>query len=585
MDERTVATIARSRVLSVEVTDKPVEGAGNVFLVSWLAKGETTIPMWWSPSRDIRLRWFWKESNHLSGAIYTMQSKLTAIPVRVEARNMGSKQSVADAYWYTDLINRLAGYGRGWASEYGKFVEDLLCTDNGGFLQVIGEGDVTGPIKGMAISFSHLDSCRCQRTGNAIYPVIYTDEHGKRWKLHFTRIMESSQMPSTAAEMNGVGFCSISRCAQVAQTLIDILTYKQEKLGSRPHRELIITRGGLDPKDIAAAFGLAEQKQDQVGLTRYSKIVVGGSAALPEADIREVKLSELPDGFDEESSTTLGMAFIAMALGTDPRELFPALTSGATRADALLQHLKQRGKGPGQILQATEVMFNFKFLPAHLRFASDFQDDAQDRQSAEIKMVRVNKRVQDLASGVMDDRVQHEQMLNDGDIDQAQFDRLELSDGRLPEGIPVIALFFSKEKNVRQYLDMGVENPLDVNKNNPELMLAKITDKRQSVYTALANTNNPDERWLAYKADSALNQLEVLYLPTQVQVEEGMPKTSVPGKNGNGTKPAPPNKGDLRSVAGSDYIDPRNRRVDLTQPSHAETSYGEAMDAASGGES
>jgi len=64
-----------------------------------------------------------------------------------------------------------------------------------------------------------------------------------------------------------------------------------------------------------------------------------------------------------------------------------------------------------------------------------------------------------------------------------------------------------------------------------------------------------------------------------------MPKTSVPGKNGNGTKPAPPNKGDLRSVAGSDYIDPRNRRVDLTQPSHAETSYGEAMDAASGGES
>ena len=62
----------------------------------------------------------------------------------------------------------------------------------------------------------------------------------------------------------------------------------------------------------------------------------------------------LPDGFDEQTSILYGMAAIALAFGVDARELFPAMSAGATRADALLQHLKQRGKGPGQILQMTE---------------------------------------------------------------------------------------------------------------------------------------------------------------------------------------------------------------------------------------
>ncbi len=88
-------------------------------------------------------------------------------------------------------------------------------------------------------------------------------------------------------------------------------------------------------------------------MSRYSKIAVVGSASLPEASLTMTDLAGLPDNFDERTSMELGMATIALAFGMDARELFPSLTSGSTRADALIQHLKQRGKGPGQIVQLT----------------------------------------------------------------------------------------------------------------------------------------------------------------------------------------------------------------------------------------
>ena len=243
---------------------------------------------------------------------------------------------------------------------------------------------------------------RDRRTGDPEFPVIYQDISGRRYRMHYTRVMHASQMTSPIAEMYGVGFCAVSRCINVAQNLLDILTFKQEKLGSRPHRGVIITRGGLSPKDMADAFAQAAYDNDSAQLSRYARIVVVGDSTIEEADAKMLDLAELPEGFDERDSITLGMATIALALGMDARELFPGMTAGATRADALLQHLKQRGKGPGQILEMTERLFNHKFLPNHLRLVFDFQDDAEDRQIAEIKRIRAEYRNLEMAGSTVD---------------------------------------------------------------------------------------------------------------------------------------------------------------------------------------
>jgi hypothetical protein len=433
---------------------------GGILPVFWRTAAGLYLPLWWSPARDRALRNFWKKSDHLSGAIYNLQAKMTAIPFKIVARDPSNQRHAREAERWTRELFASAQFGEGWPEFFAAWLEDLFCTDNGAFAEIVGPGDPAGPLTGPPVTIAHLDSSRCQRTGNATYPVIYTDVSGKIYKLHRTRVLYKSQMTSPIADMYGVGFCAVSRCVNITQTLVDILIFKQEKLGSRPHRAILITKGGLDPTDIQTAFQMAESELDNQRMSRYSKIVVAGSGSLTEAGLDVVELSELPDGFDEQTSVTLGMATIALALGVDARELFPAMQAGATRADALLQHLKQRGKGPGQIIQMVETAMNYKYLPSYLEMVFDFQDDAQDRQAADTKKVRADRRVQDMATRSLTPRIMREQMVGDGDLQRSQFEQLELADGRLPDGACVLALFYSEDPKVKELLDLGVDDPL-----------------------------------------------------------------------------------------------------------------------------
>ncbi len=540
--------IEQASAESIQSSPKfPSSMGSNVFVVPMLASANALIPPWWSPSRDVRLRSFWKGVDYLAGAVYTLVSKMTAIPNRVVPRDWGVKRHVEQAEFLTDVIQITPGKGEGWVNEYGKFVEDLLTQDNGAFMEIIGRGDPAGPIIGQPISFAHLDSARCQRTGDPIYPVIYTDINGKRYKLHYTRVMFASQMSSPIKEMFGVGFCAISRVLNVAQTLLDMLIYKQEKMGSRPHREIVITQGGLDPADLAMAFARADEMMDSQGLSRYSKVVIGGSSTLPQADAKVIALSSLPDGFNEENNIVYGMATIALAFGVDARELFPSMSSGATRAEALLQHLKQRGKGPGQILQLTEQLFNYKFLPPYLKFEFDFQDDAQDRQVADIRLIRANARVQDNTTQALNERVMRERMLADGDITRPQFELLELESGRLPNGLSVLTLFYQKNSEYGTLLDLGVADPLRVELNNPDEMLERIAEKKSKAMEMLANAISPSSTWRALVAKVALETLEARYRnPGASQELQELPPKPTDAQGGNGK-----------------YIDPRVRAQDL----------------------
>lgn len=484
---------------------------GTLSPLMFLTRAGYLMNPWWSPARDRQLRDFWKQSDHLSGAIYTMQSKMTSIDFRVEPRDSSVKRHAVEAEAWTEILRDSAQYGEGWVQFFSKWIEDFLTQDNGAFAEIIGYGPKDGPLIGPPISIAHLDSAHCQRTGNSEYPVVYVDADGKRHKLHFTRVMYSAQMSSPIEEMFGVGFCGVSRCINVAQTLVDILTYKQEKLGSRPHRMVMITKGGLDPADVTSAFELAESDMHAQNLSRYSKVVVIGSSSLQDAGIDTIELSRLPDGFDERDSILLGMATIALALGMDARELFPAMQTGATRAEAMIQHLKQRGKGPGQILQTVESLFNFKVMPSRLRLVFDFQDDAQDRQVADIRKVRADARVQDMDSGAVTKRIIREKMLEEGDITRSQFERLELEDGRLPDGTSVLTLFYSDDKRIKELLDIGVSDPLDTEANDFEAVMQIVLEKISELSALIVNERSDARKLIYLQAMSAIKFLKRYY--------------------------------------------------------------------------
>jgi hypothetical protein len=124
-----------------------------------------------------------------------------------------------------------------------------------------------------------------------------------------------------------------------------------------------------------------------------------------------------------------------------------------------------------------------------LELTFDFQDDAQDKQVAEIKKIRSDRHTVDLTNETVDERVVREQMLADGDLTQAQFDELELKSGRLPDGATALSLFHSPEHE--EMLQLGVPDPLNIEANDAEIMKGVISDKRTELIQALGMLIKP----------------------------------------------------------------------------------------------
>ena len=483
---------------------------GNVLLLQWLAGAGETLPPWWSQARDAALRSFWKSGDHLSGTVATMRYMFNSIPFKVSARDKSVRSHVRAAAEYQDLLqNRTISRSNfsevGWHVGYGSFIEDYHTQDNGAFMVVEGPGRPDGPLTGMPTKLIHLDSYQVMRTGSREYPIIYTDYDGKRYKIHTSRVIATSSMSSPIAEMYGVGFCAVSRAIGVAQNLMDISRYKQEKLGSRPMRGIIVG-SGIPTRAIQDALALAGEQMDNAGLDRYAQVPIIGSNK-DNIELNLVDLASLPDGYNELESAQLGMTVLALAFGVDVRQLAFAIgVAGQTRADAEIQHAKMRGKAPGAILRKVEAVFMEKVLPPYLKMEFDFQDDEQDKTQAEIKDKRTTSRERDLGSGVISIRVAREQALESGDLNEAQFEQLELDDGRLPDGSDILALWQSNDPQVLGLLGEMTTEGIDdrIAMVQKRLMTAPLASQKQvarQVLAALMRLKEGDKAELANEAE------------------------------------------------------------------------------------
>lgn len=510
--------------LSVQARARRDEQSGFV-LLSFLAQGASLVSPWWSKRRDLELNDFWKKVAHLSGAYYTLASKLSAVPFRIEPRDPAVKAHRDMAEDFQTKLEEESEFGQMWEGFFVPWLLDLWTQDNGAFGEVIGEGSKDGPIRGPAVGLAHLDSYRCTRTGNAEFPVVYTGMDGTPYKLHRSRVIFASQMPSPREEMYRVGLCWTSRCLDVAQNLLDIMTFKQEKLGSRPARRLMITQGGLDPDTLRSAFIQAEEQMTGMGLTRYSKNVIAGDSMYPDADVESIDLAGLPDGFDEQQSVTLGMFTIALTGAVPPRWLWPASETGATKADAMYQHVAGLTGGPGATLKMIATALGGsergklssagKFLPPTLKMTFDFQDDEEDRTQAEIRRTRAEQREKDLADEVITIRVAREQAVESGDITQAQFEMMELEDGRLEDGSETLDLFYSRDAQVAGMLtlDAQYEDALDTEANDPATMQAAIEKQIRVCRQVVMIGPNASIKQKARQCQAALEALAELYKP------------------------------------------------------------------------
>jgi hypothetical protein len=417
-----MSTIRQQTRRSVQSLTRQDRELGVGLLFNLVRAGEI-MPPWWSKNRDKRLRELAVSSDHFQGAAWMISAKLANVPFRVQPRDNSIKRHQRLADQYQTLCENVLQFGGGWREFWSRFFADLWFTDNGAFAEVIGNGKPSGPLRGPAQGLAHLDSMQCSRTSNPEYPVIYQDTDGRRYKFHHTRIVFTSQYPDPRAQMFGVGHCWLSRALNNVQQLIDGDVYYQEALGSRPMRQMFLGRG-ISSSELIDAVRLAEESMDNQKLTRYAKTAFIGDPNRVDIGIDTIPFTFLPDGYAKQEQTSIGMSIIAVAGGFPVRWLWPMTATGATKADAMYQHISGAGGGSlwhlnmmrdllsySESSGAVPAMLPPKFIPKELKIVFDFQDDEQDQQQANIRKQRADARKTDLETGVITVRVAREQAL------------------------------------------------------------------------------------------------------------------------------------------------------------------------------
>jgi hypothetical protein len=102
-------------------------------------------------------------------------------------------------------------------------------------------------------------------------------------------------------------------------------------------------------------------------------------------------------------------------------------------------------------------------------------------------------------------------MLRNSEITEDEYAQMELLDGRLPNGASVVSLFYSRDAYYQNFLDFGVENVTNPEKNNVDAILEDIDLREQAAYIALeiAPTRNITRK--LFEVLAALGHLRAMY--------------------------------------------------------------------------
>lgn len=501
------------------------------------------LPAWWSRDRDIKLREVFRKCDQLKGAFYKTATRLSSVKFLIEPRDPTISSHRDLAITYNIILTQMPEFGQGYKVWLRKWLLDLWTQDNGAFSLIVGDGAVDTERKGIPLGLQMLDSFNCTRTGNALFPVLYRSLNGFV-KIHYSRILYDSQQPSNEQGMNGVGHCWTTRAIDVSQNIIDMATFKQEKLGSRPSRQIILGQGGLSGEHIANAMLMADEAMDNQGLKRFAKKIVMGDSNAKDAAIQIVDLVN-DDIFNERESIDINMFTIALTGGIPPRDLWPATTTGATRADATFQHITG-SSGYTDILDNLVILLGGdtdgpsllnKFLPKELKITYDFLDDDADKNQSEIKKNRAETWKINLDTGLISTRTAREQMVRSGDMTKSQFEREELEDGRLPDGDSVLTLFVSTKEVFISLLGLSqFDNITNIEKNKliADEIIEAIDLRLIEINKVIANANRRVLLNNARQAKRALVELRKLYedinvteQPQNDQAQKQLNKSSI----------------------------------------------------------
>ena len=214
----------------------------------------------------------------------------------------------------------------GWRPSCSIVSQSFYQSDLGGVVE-LGRAMEDGPLAALYT----VDPTKCRLTGNSETPLQYSPGSLRGGTGYWTNndFFRVVSFPNPNETVNGLGFCAVSRCIDLAKIAVSIFEHYKEKLGSKaPKGILTINGGGLTQRQWIDSLAESKAEISQLEREYYSGVqVLVADRGMP-IEVALTPLSNLPDEFDLKTTIDMLMFGYALAFGYDPREFWPV--SGGT---------------------------------------------------------------------------------------------------------------------------------------------------------------------------------------------------------------------------------------------------------------
>jgi hypothetical protein len=247
----------------------------------------------------------------------------------------------------------------------------------GGLLE-IGRDGIDGPMRAMY----SMDPARCVLSGDISHPLTYYPPQGRLAKMREDDYMRVSSMPSTDERFKGLGYCAVSRCLELAKTMIAIYECNNEQLGAKAPTGLLLLNG-ISQKMWIDAMSARDVDLEGKDAQYFSSVAVLASAAAT-VEAKLVALRNLPAQFDMREWMDMLMYGYALCFGYDPSEFWPVQFGAIGRGtETEVQHEKATGKGRLDCVLGIQEQLQEQ-LPDSIELLFDQRDEKGDLLHAEV---------------------------------------------------------------------------------------------------------------------------------------------------------------------------------------------------------
>lgn len=255
-----------------------------------------------------------------------------------------------------------------WNSDIGAIIE-------------LGRDGAGGPVT----ELYNVDSANCVLTGDDEKPLEYHPTTGKdrtKQVWSYEDFIRVSSMPSEDEKFNGLGYCAVSRCIELAKLMIAVYQHDHEQLGSRAPRGLLLLQG-ITEKQWKNAMEARSADADALGYQYFGALAVLASS-MAKIDAKMLALSQLPVSFNLREWVDMLLYGYALCWGFDAAEFIPVQFGALGRGtEQEIQHEKATGKGRLDFVLGFQEQLQ-EVLPDSVDFSYTQRDEKGDLIHAQV---------------------------------------------------------------------------------------------------------------------------------------------------------------------------------------------------------